>query len=220
MVLGPYTVNFFIELISASCVLLLNSFGFLQFLMVLRKKNDQITFLHVYHHTLTFGLWWIGVKWTAGGSAWFSAFQNSFVHFWMYGYYFLSVFGYQYVICSFAFRHSQRTCTSERTFERDFVLFSVELCIIDTDISFSRNRPWWKKYLTQMQILQFFLNCAHAIYIIKIDCPFPQWMQWGMLIYMASLIVLFMNFYIQAYVRGRRLRANKQAQITKQKKDQ
>jgi hypothetical protein len=55
-----------------------------------------------------------------------------------------------------------------------------------------------------MQILQFFLNCAHAIYVIAADCPFPKWMQWGMLIYMASLIVLFMNFYIQAYVKGRR----------------
>lgn len=36
--------------------------------MILRKKNDQVTFLHVYHHLSVFALWWIGVKWVAGGS--------------------------------------------------------------------------------------------------------------------------------------------------------
>ena len=34
---------------------------------VLRKKNNQISFLHVYHHATMFPLWWIGVKWVAGG---------------------------------------------------------------------------------------------------------------------------------------------------------
>ena len=35
---------------------------------ILRKKNNQITFLHVYHHSTMVPLWWIGVKWYAGGS--------------------------------------------------------------------------------------------------------------------------------------------------------
>uniref|UniRef100_A0A1I8F9Q1 Elongation of very long chain fatty acids protein n=1 Tax=Macrostomum lignano TaxID=282301 RepID=A0A1I8F9Q1_9PLAT len=34
---------------------------------VLRKKNHLISFLHVYHHATMFPLWWIGVKWVAGG---------------------------------------------------------------------------------------------------------------------------------------------------------
>ena len=34
---------------------------------VLRKKNNQISFLHVYHHATMFPIWWIGIKWTAGG---------------------------------------------------------------------------------------------------------------------------------------------------------
>lgn len=37
------------------------------FFFVLRKKNNQISFLHVYHHATMFPLWWIGVKWVAGG---------------------------------------------------------------------------------------------------------------------------------------------------------
>ena len=34
---------------------------------VLRKKNNQISFLHVYHHATMFPIWWIGIKWVAGG---------------------------------------------------------------------------------------------------------------------------------------------------------
>ena len=37
------------------------------FFFILRKKNGQISFLHVYHHATMFPLWWIGVKWVAGG---------------------------------------------------------------------------------------------------------------------------------------------------------
>ena len=42
---------------------------------ILRKKNNQLTFLHVYHHSTMFCLWWIGIKWVAGGSCeyhWYS----------------------------------------------------------------------------------------------------------------------------------------------------
>ena len=37
------------------------------FFFILRKKNGQISFLHVYHHATMFPLWWIGIKWVAGG---------------------------------------------------------------------------------------------------------------------------------------------------------
>lgn len=33
---------------------------------VLRKKSNQITFLHIYHHTLTFTTSWIYVKYIPG----------------------------------------------------------------------------------------------------------------------------------------------------------
>lgn len=59
---------------------------------ILRKKNSQITFLHVYHHTSILFLWWIGVKWVPGGSAFYSSMLNAFVHVVMYTYYGLSIF--------------------------------------------------------------------------------------------------------------------------------
>lgn len=63
------------------------------FFFIIRKKNDQITFLHVYHHSTMVFLWWIGTRWYAGGSSFFSAMINSFIHVVMYTYYLLSAFG-------------------------------------------------------------------------------------------------------------------------------
>ncbi|PAA70330.1 hypothetical protein BOX15_Mlig021326g1 [Macrostomum lignano] len=60
---------------------------------VLRKKNNQISFLHVYHHATMFPIWWIGVKWVPGGQSFFGAMMNSFIHVIMYSYYGLSSLG-------------------------------------------------------------------------------------------------------------------------------
>ncbi len=79
--------------IAASSYLLV---AYLQFIFILRKKEDQVTFLHVYHHSTMFPFWWIGVRWVAGGGAYFPAMLNSLVHVFMYSYYFLAALGPQY----------------------------------------------------------------------------------------------------------------------------
>ena len=38
-----------------------------QVFFILRKKNGQITFLHVYHHATMILNWWLGVAYVAGG---------------------------------------------------------------------------------------------------------------------------------------------------------
>jgi elongation of very long chain fatty acids protein 4 len=55
--------------------------------MVLRKKNDQISFLHVYHHVLLIWAWWYCCWIGLGGDCYFGATVNSFIHIIMYGYY-------------------------------------------------------------------------------------------------------------------------------------
>lgn len=85
---------------------------------VLRKKQNQVSKLHVYHHTSTAILGWIMVKYTGGkslkcpygennnltylilffalttgGMILFSVVLNSFVHVIMYSYYFAALFG-------------------------------------------------------------------------------------------------------------------------------
>jgi len=59
--------------------------------MVLRKKNVQISFLHVYHHVLLIWSWWAVCILGPGGDGYFGAMVNSFVHVVMYGYYSLAL---------------------------------------------------------------------------------------------------------------------------------
>ena len=58
--------------------------------IILKGKNNQLTFLHIYHHSSMFTVWWIGAKFVPGGSAVSGAFVNCLVHVLMYFYYALS----------------------------------------------------------------------------------------------------------------------------------
>jgi len=131
---------------------------------VLRKKNAQISFLHVYHHATMPFLWWIGVKWVPGGQSTYAASINSFVHIVMYTYYGISALGPEY-----------------------------------------QKYLWWKRYLTQLQLIQFCTALAHSIYSWYVECPFPTWMYAALILYTISFLFLFGNFYLQAYIRKQRL---------------
>ncbi|XP_062986434.1 very long chain fatty acid elongase 2 [Elgaria multicarinata webbii] len=124
---------------------------------VLRKKNSQITFLHVYHHATMFNIWWCVMNWIPCGQSFFGPTLNSFIHVLMYSYYGLSV------------------------------------------IPSMRKYLWWKKYLTQAQLIQFLLTITHTLSAVVKPCGFP----FGCLIfqssYMATLVVLFVNFYVKTY---------------------
>jgi elongation of very long chain fatty acids protein 4 len=58
--------------------------------MVVRKKRDQVSTLHIWHHSIM--TWcWLMVLWVnPGGDAFLGVLMNSFVHSVMYSYYFLS----------------------------------------------------------------------------------------------------------------------------------
>ncbi|KAI3387164.1 hypothetical protein SNEBB_008182 [Seison nebaliae] len=59
-------------------------------LMVVRKKENQITFLHYFHHYSMFLIWWCVMTWIPSGQSSFGAMINSFIHVIMYSYYALS----------------------------------------------------------------------------------------------------------------------------------
>lgn len=63
------------------------------FFFVLRKKNNQISFLHVYHHCSMLCLQWLLVKYVPGGASYFGPMCNCFIHTLMYAYYMLAAFG-------------------------------------------------------------------------------------------------------------------------------
>lgn len=66
---------------------------------------------------------------------------------------------------------------------------------------------WWKKYLTELQMIQFLIFIVHQgqIFTINRDCNYPKIFPLVIIIYASIFFVLFANFYVQAYWRRRRL---------------
>ncbi|NXF65203.1 ELOV7 protein, partial [Ciccaba nigrolineata] len=64
---SPTALRFFVRMlgliISCNILFIKNMF---QIFFVLRKKNNQVTFLHVFHHSIMPWTWWFGVKFAAG----------------------------------------------------------------------------------------------------------------------------------------------------------
>ncbi|VDD78314.1 unnamed protein product [Mesocestoides corti] len=67
---------------------------------------------------------------------------------------------------------------------------------------------WWKKYLTVLQMVQFCIFIVHQGQVLtplNWDCRYPKVFPLAIVIYAVIFLVLFGNFYVQAYWRKRRL---------------
>ncbi|XP_061083866.1 elongation of very long chain fatty acids protein 5 [Conger conger] len=58
---------------------------------------------------------------------------------------------------------------------------------------------WWKKYITQGQLIQFVLTMAQTGCAVVWPCGFPDGWLYFQIGYMVILITLFSNFYVQTY---------------------
>ncbi|XP_076686857.1 very long chain fatty acid elongase 7 [Andrena cerasifolii] len=127
---------------------------------VLRKKQNQVSFLHVYHHAgMAIGTW-AATKFLAGGHVTFLGTINCFVHVVMYSHY------------------------------------------LATSLGFSK--PWWKKYITQLQLTQFFLILVQYILLAWVDdCGFPKWISAVLIPQNLFMMVLFADFYYKTYIKKR-----------------
>nr|XP_026652455.1 elongation of very long chain fatty acids protein 4-like isoform X2 [Zonotrichia albicollis] len=67
-----------------------------------------------------------------------------------------------------------------------------------------RQHLWWKRYLTILQLCQFVAIAAHSSYNLFTECPFPDGFNTAVFLYILSLLALFLRFYYQTYVRGKR----------------
>lgn len=66
------------------------------------------------------------------------------------------------------------------------------------------SKPWWKKYLTQLQIAQFVTIFVHfAIGAMTRDCAFPRWTLAVFLPQNLFMTLLFLDFYYKTYVKKR-----------------
>ncbi|XP_069697700.1 very long chain fatty acid elongase 7-like isoform X2 [Periplaneta americana] len=126
---------------------------------ILRKKNSQISFLHVFHHSLTLLIVGILARLTPGGHAVLDAAVNCFVHMVMYFYYFIT-----------------------NTFPE------------------YKKKIWWKKYITQVQLVQFAFLVFHNLpTFIQRDCGFPAFAGGMICLENLFLFYLFSKFYVKTY---------------------
>lgn len=86
------------------------------YFMVLRKKDDQLSFLHVYHHLTIGAIWGILLHFgVANGAAFFGAWINSLVHALMY---------FHYLWTSLGLRNPWKSYLTM------FQMFQFSLCIL------------------------------------------------------------------------------------------
>ncbi|KAM3961927.1 very long chain fatty acid elongase 7 [Aphomia sociella] len=69
---------------------------------------------------------------------------------------------------------------------------------------------WWKKYITQLQILQFFWCVVHmSVIVFMPDCAYPRWTAAVFLPQNLFMLILFVDFYIKEYIKKPRALAAK-----------
>ena len=126
---------------------------------VLRKRDRQVSGLHLYHHTIVPVLAWLTMKLVPIVPA-FQIFGllNSLVHTIMYSYYALSAFGP-----------------------------SIQPYL------------WWKKYITQIQIIQFVILIGYSLALGKFQTGYPAVWFWIGFIQSPLFFYMFTDFYIQSY---------------------
>lgn len=134
----------------------------------LRKKDNQISFLHLYHHTVMPMISWGATKYFPGGHGTFIGVINSFVHIVMYTYYMFAAMGPQF-----------------------------------------HKYLWWKKYITDLQMIQFGMAFMHSAQLLWTDCGYPRWSVCFTLPNAIFFYMLFNDFYKKTYVQKRRLAAAK-----------
>lgn len=131
---------------------------------MLKKNNKQLSFLHRYHHFFVLLGSYTFAKWAPGGLAAPLGIINTFVHCFMYLYYFLTA-------------------------------FKPEL----------KKSIWWKRYITQLQILQFaILFLIYSRALLDKSCTYPKNLVLLLLTQVTFMLVMFSDFYIKVYIKDKR----------------
>ncbi|XP_063704320.1 very long chain fatty acid elongase 7-like [Culicoides brevitarsis] len=143
---------------------------------VLRKKDNQISFLHIYHHTITFTFSWYYLKYLPGESGVFVGLINSSVHVLMYFYYLIAAMGPQY-----------------------------------------RKYLWWKRYITKIQLIQFFAVVLYMTIMICFSCKTDKFFTRFFLANAVLFIYLFSDFYRKTYLVNQQKKEEKRKSLAAEK---
>ncbi|XP_068674605.1 very long chain fatty acid elongase 7-like [Montipora foliosa] len=189
------------------------------FFFILRKKNNQVSFLHVYHHAFMCFLWWMICKYIPGERRGKENGEGTAK----------KIFGKSiamhrrisaYIVDRSASKstllNSHLVSNSVMDFRRGFSYFGAAVnCFVHVVMyayyGLSAIGPqmqpylWWKAHITKLQLTQFVvlltywsnvpLRCKCVVGFHQYLVLFTQWS------FVASLLVLFSNFYIQSYLK-------------------
>eukprot|EP00854_Cymbomonas_tetramitiformis_P021505 gene21505-25864_t len=88
-----------------------------------------------------------------------------------------------------------------------YMYYLIAICL-PKDAATKRKYLWWGRYLTQMQMFQFFMNFLQAIYCLLFS-PYPKFMSQVLLVYMVTLLMLFGHFYYKKHVAAAKAKKDK-----------
>lgn len=126
---------------------------------VLRKKWNQITLLHIIHHSIMPFTGYMAMKVAFSPSPGIVLILNTFVHTIMYYYYHLASQGHQ---------------------------------------------VWWKKYITMIQLVQFYITFIHAVHTCFVPgCTYPRLFAVLQIAESSYFTISFTRFYIKEYNKGK-----------------
>lgn len=163
-----------------------------------------MSFLHVYHHSITCFFSWGYLKYLPGRlnirfkvdknltiilfdlfpgeQGILLGFLNSFVHIFMYFYYMVAAMGPRY-----------------------------------------RKYLWWKKYMTWIQLIQFTIMLTYLVLLVALDCKFSRTLTFFFVGNVVIFLYLFGSFYVKTYkskkVSNETLDQNENLQITDKNSD-
>lgn len=137
--------------------------------IVLKKKNDQKNFLHLYHHSIVPIILSVSfMLYPTGMTSGIFAFVNTFTHTVMFAYY---------------------GCAAIGPAMKPYL--------------------WWKKYITQLQIIQFFIFILFAIAYGTISSGYSMAYVWIGISQSPLFAFLFIRFYLQSYYKRNVIFENK-----------
>ena len=140
--------------------------------IVFHKKDDQLSFLHLYHHVTIFLTYWVNANIFYSGDIYYTIVANGAVHTVMYAYYFLSMLN---------------------TYDRNDPEAKQPYPVLGKLLKAS------KPFITATQLFQFVTMMSQAIYILQNDCGSPRVWVMYYLVYIMSLFILFTKFAIKNY---------------------
>lgn len=119
------------------------------FFMIARRKWRQLSFLHIYHHTSIFLIYWMNLNAAYDGDIYFTIVLNGAIHFVMYGYYALQTFNIAVPLAVKAMITKSQMV--------QFVCMNLQaLCLLYGDCAFPRKITWF--YMFYIFSMLFLFN--------------------------------------------------------------